>query len=34
MGKKADVQVFRNNLAFLLPQVFEQLGGAMADMYL
>ena len=22
MGKKADVQVFRNNLAFLLPQVF------------
>ena len=27
MGKKADVQVFRNNMAFLLPQVFEQLGG-------
>lgn len=33
MGKKTDVQVFRNNLAFLLPQVFEQL-GVMADMYL
>ena len=33
MGKKADVQVFRNNLAFLLPQVFEQL-VVMADMYL
>lgn len=33
MGKKADVQVFRNNLAFLLPQVLEQL-DAMADMCL
>lgn len=33
MGKKADVQVFLNNLAFLLPQVLEQL-VAMADMCL
>lgn len=33
MGKKADVQVFQNNLAFLQPQILEQL-EAMADMCL
>ena len=33
MRKKAYVQVFRNNLAFLLPQILKQL-EAMADMYL
>lgn len=33
MGKKADVQMFRNNLASLQPQILEQL-EAMADMYL